>query len=242
MSLKPSDDMTIPADTARVARTIFPKGDNLCIKMRDELGLIFNDEQYRELFGRRGKPGESPGRLALVTLLQFAEDLTDREAADADRTRIDWKDVVGWRSMTLVSTTARCARSQHRELARSAGSCPDNRHLLHSALVHYNLLIADDEVSAVLDWGNSLYGDFLYELAQFTFWSPWHSAMPGIDFRELTLAHYTEIGLAMPDFTERLASYELHIALNSIAYCSFTENWTQDKKVTAQAIDVARGI
>jgi transposase len=95
MSLKPSDDMTIPADTARVARTIFPKGDNLCIKMRDELGLIFNDEQYRELFGRRGKPGESPGRLALVTLLQFAEDLTDREAADAVRTRIDWKYALG---------------------------------------------------------------------------------------------------------------------------------------------------
>ena len=64
----------IPADTVQVARGIYPKGDNLSIKMRDELGSIFNDEQYRELLGQRGKPAESPGRLALVTLLQFAED------------------------------------------------------------------------------------------------------------------------------------------------------------------------
>lgn len=95
MSLKPSDNMMIPADTIQVARGIYPKGDNLWIKMRDELGSIFNDEQYRELFGQRRKPAESPRRLALVTLLQFAEDLTDREAADAVRLRIDWKYVLG---------------------------------------------------------------------------------------------------------------------------------------------------
>ena len=95
MSLKSSDDIKIPADTFRVARAIYPRGDNLWIKMRDELGPIFDDEQYRELFGRRGKPAESPGRLAVVTLLQFAEDLTDREAADAVRLRIDWKYVLG---------------------------------------------------------------------------------------------------------------------------------------------------
>ena len=95
MSLKPSDNMMIPADTVRVARAICPRGDSLWIKMRDELGPIFDDEQYRELFGQRGKPAESPGRLALVTLLQFAEDLTDREAADAVRLRIDWKYALG---------------------------------------------------------------------------------------------------------------------------------------------------
>ena len=95
MSLKPSDNMMIPADTVRVARAIYPKGDNLWSKMRDELRPIFNDEQFSELFGQRWKPAESPGRLALVTLLQFAEDLTDCEAADAVRSRIDWKYVLG---------------------------------------------------------------------------------------------------------------------------------------------------
>ena len=75
MSLKPLDGMAIPADTVCVARAIFPNGDNISLRMRDELGSIFKDEQFQELFGRRGKPAESPGRLALVTLLQFAEDL-----------------------------------------------------------------------------------------------------------------------------------------------------------------------
>ena len=63
--------------------------------MRDKLGPIFDDEQYRELFGQRGKPAESPERLSLVTLFKFAEDLTDREAAEAVRSRIDWKYVLG---------------------------------------------------------------------------------------------------------------------------------------------------
>jgi transposase len=51
MSLKPTDNITIPADTARVARAIFPKGDNLCLKMRDDLGPIFADAQYGLLSG-----------------------------------------------------------------------------------------------------------------------------------------------------------------------------------------------
>lgn len=87
--------MAIPANTARVARAIFPEGDTLCLKMRDELGPIFTDEQYVDLFGQRGKPAESTERLVLVTLLQFAEDLTDRDAAEAVRTRIDWKYALG---------------------------------------------------------------------------------------------------------------------------------------------------
>jgi hypothetical protein len=46
-------------------------------------------------FGVRGRPGISPGQLALVTVLQFAENLTDRQAADAVRARIDWKYLLG---------------------------------------------------------------------------------------------------------------------------------------------------
>jgi Transposase domain (DUF772) len=47
-------------------------------------------------FGKRGRPGWSPGRLALVTMLQMAENLTDRQAAEAVRTRIDWMYALGW--------------------------------------------------------------------------------------------------------------------------------------------------
>jgi transposase len=61
------------------------------MRVRDELPGLFTDEQFASAFGVRGKPGISPGQLALVTVLQFVENLTDRQAADAVRGRIDWK-------------------------------------------------------------------------------------------------------------------------------------------------------
>ena len=84
----------IPAETERIARLAFPKG-SLAMKLRDELGMIYTDEQFSDLFPERGQPAESPARLALVTVLQFAEGLTDRQAADAVRGRIDWKYALG---------------------------------------------------------------------------------------------------------------------------------------------------
>ncbi len=65
------------------------------MRMRDELGELYHDQQFAELFPRRGRPAESPGRLAWVTVMQFAEGLSDRQAADAVRGRLDWKYVLG---------------------------------------------------------------------------------------------------------------------------------------------------
>ncbi|MEV8062489.1 IS1182 family transposase [Streptomyces antimycoticus] len=90
MSMQPKGSGEIPAETVRVARAAFPKG-SLAIRVRDELGVLFTDEQFAGLFGVRGKPAWSPGRLALVLVLQFVEGLTDRQAAEAVRARIDWK-------------------------------------------------------------------------------------------------------------------------------------------------------
>lgn len=94
MSLKPSPFGEVPPLTAKVARAAFPKG-SLCLRIRDTLGPVFTDDQFAELFPRRGRPGLSPARLAWVLVLQFAEDLTDRQAADAVRSRIDWKYLLG---------------------------------------------------------------------------------------------------------------------------------------------------
>ena len=69
----------------------------LAVQIRDQLGEVFPDEQFTAAFGVRGRPGWSPGRLALVTVLQRAEDLTDRQAADAARLRLDWKYALGMR-------------------------------------------------------------------------------------------------------------------------------------------------
>jgi transposase len=64
--------------------------------MRDELGLWYKDSTFAGLFpSHQGRPAESPGRLALITIMQFAEGLTDRQAAEAVRSRIDWKYALG---------------------------------------------------------------------------------------------------------------------------------------------------
>ncbi len=94
VSMKPLVPGEVPAETVRVARAAFPKG-SLAIRVRDELGVLFTDVQFAGLFPARGKRAWSPGRLALVVVLQFVENLTDRQAAEAVRARIDWKCALG---------------------------------------------------------------------------------------------------------------------------------------------------
>jgi transposase len=94
MSLQASLIAPVPEETTRIARAAFPKG-NLYLSMRDELGIAFSDADFTELFPRRGQPAFAPWRLALVTVMQFLENLSDRQAADAVRSRIDWKYALG---------------------------------------------------------------------------------------------------------------------------------------------------
>ncbi len=94
MSLRPNTCAEVPASTAAVARAAFPRG-NPYLRLRDALGTIFSDAQFAPLFPSRGQPAETPWRLALVTVLQFAENLSDRRAAEAVRGRIDWKYLLG---------------------------------------------------------------------------------------------------------------------------------------------------
>ena len=94
MSLSPKPIQKVPDETYRVAHAAFPKG-NIYIRMRDRLGVFFDDEQFESLFSKRGQPAYSPWRLALISIMQFAEDLSDRQAAESVRGRIDWKYVLG---------------------------------------------------------------------------------------------------------------------------------------------------
>lgn len=85
---------TIPAETARVAQAALDE-NNRCRKLREQFGTVFSDDRFAALFPTRGQPAAAPWRLALVTILQFAEGMSDREAADAVRARIDWKYLLG---------------------------------------------------------------------------------------------------------------------------------------------------
>jgi transposase len=94
MTLQPQHECSIPEETRRVAHAAYPKG-NMYMKMRDALGTIYQDQAFAHLFPHNGRPVEAPWRLALITVMQFIEELPDRQAADAVRGRIDWKYLLG---------------------------------------------------------------------------------------------------------------------------------------------------
>jgi hygromycin-B 4-O-kinase len=164
-------------------------------------------------FGGWGAGGDAPHASWRAYLLDVTHDRpTDRvsgwrQRLDASPERSGPFDAAAQRLQTLVD------------------ACPEERHLIHSDLLHFNVLIDGNRLSAVFDWGCSLYGDFLYDVAWLTFWAPWYRAWDGIDFREEAARHYAAIGLEVPDMKERLRCYELHIGLGSLAYSAYKEYW-----------------
>ena len=89
----PEPDPLVAAAIAAKYRGKRPRP--LAVLIRDRLGQWLEDEDFAQAFGIRGRPGWSPSRLALVTVLQRAENLTDRPAAESVRTRLDWQYLLG---------------------------------------------------------------------------------------------------------------------------------------------------
>jgi transposase len=95
MSLHLGPIPDVPAETRRIAQAAFPKG-NRWVSLRDELGTVYTDEDFADLFPERGQPAAAPWRLALASVMQYAEGLSDQQAENALRSRIDWKYALGW--------------------------------------------------------------------------------------------------------------------------------------------------
>src|SRR5712691_13312498 len=128
MSLRPDPIGPVPDETARVAHAAFPRGA-AWMRVRDVLGPIYEDATFASLFSQRGRPAEAPRRLALVSVMQFAERLSDRAAADAVRGRIDWKYALGLPLDDPGFDASVLCEFRGRLLARSA-----ERHLLDTLL------------------------------------------------------------------------------------------------------------
>jgi transposase len=94
MSMRPRPWPDVPELTATMARSSSRRG-NLAMRIRDELGEVYADARFTAAFGVRGRPGISPGQLMMASVLQFSENLTDRQAAEAVRDRITWKYALG---------------------------------------------------------------------------------------------------------------------------------------------------
>jgi hygromycin-B 4-O-kinase len=150
--------------------------------------------------------------------------------------------IAGWRAMLEASPTG--AGPFDRAFARFRAlvpGLPEARHLIHADLLHYNVLVQDDRISGVLDWGCGMYGDFLFDVAWLCFWQPWYPAWRTIDFRAEALRHYQSIGLDVPRFEDRLLAYQIYIGLAGQAYQAY-KGYLVDLEATARHTLVVAGL
>jgi len=119
-------------------------------------------------------------------------------------------------------------------------ACPELRHVMHRDLLNRNVLVADDGtgLEAVFDWGCSLAGDFLYEVALLSFFSPWFPALARIDVPRAVADHCDLVGLRVEDFEPRLACYELHVGLEHIPYAVFTNRPDHLRAITRRTAEI----
>jgi hygromycin-B 4-O-kinase len=112
-------------------------------------------------------------------------------------------------------------------IAALAPYLPDERRMIHGDLLSRNVLVADSSVTAVLDWGNAMYGDSLYDAAWLIYWWPWYPQWNAVDITSELFAHWTVRGALPPNARERLHAYRIHIGLDAIAYCAFRGRWDE---------------
>ncbi len=155
----------------------------------------------------------------------------------------DWPEerTHGWRERLITSPTGSAPFAEGLDrLEALTQYCPEERHLIHSDLLNFNVLVEDGRISAVIDWGCAMYGDFLYDLAWFLFWSPWYPDWREIDFKSEAARHYASIGLEVPYFEERLTCCQIHIGLAAQAYNAFKERWDALEETAQRTLEVAR--
>jgi len=147
----------------------------------------------------------------------------------------------GWRELLQDSPkVVEAFEEGYARLVQMVDQCPEERALFHDDLINRNVLVDGDRITAVLDWGSSKYGDFLYDVANLVFYRPWFPAWRNIDFAAEARAHYDNIRLVVPQFAERLTCYTLRIALDGIAYSAFRKRWNEVDLRARRALEIAR--
>ncbi len=146
----------------------------------------------------------------------------------------------GWRARLAASAVGSAPfDAAYRRLQALAGALPDLRCLIHSDLLHFNVLVQGERITGVLDWGCAMTGDFLYDLAWLCFWQPWYPAWQGIDFVQEARRHYAAIGLAVPGFEQRLLGCQLHIGLAGLAYQAYAGDWANLAATAQHTLELA---
>ena len=141
----------------------------------------------------------------------------------------EWREVRGlppWRSRMAASSTGTAPFDRSFEVFASlVDRCPGERNLVHNDLLHFNVLVSDARVTAVLDWGSSILGDFVYDIAKFAFFAPWYPRWSAIDFAAEAASFFHSIGTRIPFFELRMRCYQLHIGLEHQAWYASRGEW-----------------
>ncbi len=142
--------------------------------------------------------------------------------------------IKGWRANLAVSPVGMGVFSQlWSRFERLVEHCPDKRQLVHSDMINGNVLAADGRITALLDWGSSIFGDALYDIAWFVFWQPWYPRFAEIDLAGQLLDDFrSDPNANTSGLNARLLCYLAHIGLDSIAYNAFRKDWHHVQEVS----------
>jgi Phosphotransferase enzyme family len=123
-----------------------------------------------------------------------------------------------------VTSASREYQSAYTRLQQLTASLPDHRHLVHGHLLR-NMLVRGPQITAVFDWANALYGDWLYDAAWLIFCWPWFPRLHDIDITSGLRQHRDRHGITPPGLQPRLQACLLHIGLGAIAYNAYRQSW-----------------
>jgi aminoglycoside phosphotransferase (APT) family kinase protein len=174
------------------------------------------DRATRRSPGRRHEPAS-------------ADDTSNESAAGANETR----------NQTRPQSGPKCrpSRSLSRLVTRAEDArfgLPDDRHIIHGDLVNHNVLVQGSRITAVIDWGNALYGDWLYDAASLIFWWPWFPQWQNIDITAELEGHWEQHGGQPPRLHHRLRACLVHIGLDAMAYNAYRGRWDDLARTASQ--------
>jgi hygromycin-B 4-O-kinase len=147
--------------------------------------------------------------------------------------------VPGWRTALAASPAGTQPFDQgYARLRELAAGLPDERHLIHGDLVNRNVLVQGSRITAVIDWGNALYGDWLYDAAWLIFWWPWFPHWQGIDITTELKRHWGQHGGLPPGLHHRLRACLVHIGLDAMAYNAYRGRWDDLTRIASQMTEL----
>jgi len=166
--------------------------------------------------GGRGYGGWAPGGTAAAASWPQALLAVGQESAR----------VPGWQTTMSVSPVGTSPfRMAYARLEELITGLPPRRHFVHQDLLNRNVLVQGAKITAIIDWGNALYGDYLYDAAWLIFWWSWFPAWQAIDIRQELHRHWAQHGGIPVDVEHRLLTYLLHIGLDAMSYSAFRRRW-----------------